>query len=124
MILEESLAGSPLVQIVWQRLQATYDDEVSCFFRPAGHFHAGLARPIWAPLGSPDGESTGVSPAASLALTLATWPARRTPNVEIIESVSRVTLPAPQGRAGDVNPLRETVIIEGKASSKSHTFSL
>ena len=31
----------------------------SCFFRPAGRFRSGLARPISAPLASDDGESTG-----------------------------------------------------------------
>ena len=76
----------------------------SCFFRPAGLFRDGLARPISAPLASPDGESTGDPPVASLALTLAPWPARRALKVENIESFSRVAPPSPRCRAGDVKP--------------------
>ena len=75
-----------------------------CFFQPAGRFRAGLARPISTPLGSPDGESTGDPPAASLALALAPWPAWRAFKVEKIESYSRMTPPAPPCRAGYVKP--------------------
>ena len=96
----------------------------SCFFRPAGLFRDGLARPISAPLGSPDGESTGGPPPANLAFALAPWPARRAPKVEKIESISRVTPPAPRGRAGDVKrALRERVILKKKTFSQSHTVS-
>ena len=73
-----------------------------CFFRPAGRFRDGLARPISAPLGSADGESTRDPPVASLALALAPWLARGALKVEKFESVSRVAPLAPQGRAGDV----------------------
>ena len=76
----------------------------SCFFRPAGRFRAGLVRPISAPLCSSDGESTGDPPAASLALTLAPWPAKRAAKVDQIESVSRATPPAPRCLAGYVKP--------------------
>ena len=76
----------------------------SFFFRPAGRFRDSLARPSSAPLDSTDGESTGDPPAASLALALAPWPARRAPKVEKIESASRVAPQAPRGRAGDVKP--------------------
>ena len=95
-----------------------------CFFRPAGRFRDGLARQISAPLGSADGESTGDPPVASLALALAPCPAQRALKAEKIESVSRVAPPAPRGRAGDVKPLCDRVILEKKTLSRSHTFTL
>ena len=94
---------------LWYLLPATryateYHKVKSCFFRPAGRFRAGLARPMSAPLDSPDGESPGDPPAASLALALAPWPVWRAPKVEKIESVLRVTLPVPRCLAGYVKP--------------------
>ena len=53
-------------------------------FRPAGRFRDSLARPISAPHGSPNGESTWDPPVASLALALAPWPARRAPKSKIL----------------------------------------
>ena len=91
-----------------------YNKVKSCFVLPAGRFHAGLARPIWTPLASPDGKSTGDPPAASLAVALAPSPARRAPTIEKIESISRVTPPVPRGRTGDVKQLWETDILEEK----------
>ena len=86
------------------RREVLYNKVKFVFFSTGGPFRNGLARPISAPLGSDDGESTGDPPVASLALALAPWPARRALKVEKIESVSRVVPPAPRGRAGDVKP--------------------
>ena len=84
------------------RRGALYDEVNSCFFRPAGRFRDGLARPISALLASPDGESTGDPSVASLALALAPWLARCALKVEKVESVLPVARSAPRGRAGDV----------------------
>ena len=81
-----------------------YNKVKSYDLRSAEGFRAGLTRSISASLGSADGESTGGPPPASLALALAPWPARRAPKVEKIETVSRVTPPAPPCQAGYVKP--------------------
>ena len=98
-----------------------YNKVKKCFFRPAGRFRDGLARPISSPLALPDGESTGDPPVASLALSLAPWPAPRAHEVEKIEPVSRVTPPTPRGRAGDVKPALRYSLLEEKKLCQSHT---
>ena len=50
------------------RREVLYNKVKFVFFSPGGPFRNGLARPISAPLGSDDGESTGDPPVASLAL--------------------------------------------------------
>ena len=93
-----------------------------CFFQPAGRFHDGLARPISAPLGLADGESTADPPVASLAL--APWPARRAFKVQKIKSVWRVAPPAPRGRAGDVKPALRQSSSKRKVQSISYVYPM
>ena len=81
-----------------------YNKVKPCMFRPAGRIRDALARPISSPLGSPDGELTGYPPVVTVVRALAPRRERRALKVEQIESVVRVTPPAPRCRAGDVRP--------------------
>ena len=115
-----SLTTNPWTETAAMELDV-YNKVKKCFFRPAGRFRDGLARPISSPLALPDGESTGDPPVASLALSLAPWPAPRAHEVEKIEPVSRVTPPTPRGRAGDVKPALRYSLLEEKKLCQSHT---
>ena len=104
------------------RKRTLYNKVKTCFIRLAWRFRDGLARPISVPVGSAHEKSIGRLPAASSPRRLALW-ARRAPKVETIESVSRVTPPAPQCIAGYVKPALR-IILEKRVRSIPHIFPM